>query len=259
MTIGQVVRRFWPDVRPLRWWLLLLVVLLAGAPLIAVLEVLLFQRLVDDVLVPATLGPLVWIAALYVGLNLLSAVISGVDDYLSTWISQRFLVRLRTQVFSHVLAHPSHVHDRNRLGDTMSRLTSDTAAVESFMIGQFATGTGAVLRLVIYAGALFWLSGSWPWSRWSPLPCSGGWPPTSPGWSRTSPANAAAGPARSARSPRSGCPTPPSCRPTTARPTRSRTTTGRTSPSPRPSWSAPGSARSSCRWPTWPSWSAPWR
>ena len=157
MTIGQVVRRFWPDLRPLRWWLLFLVVLLAGAPLIAVLEVLLFQTLVDDVLVPATLRPLAWIAALYVGLSLLSAVISGVDGYLSTWISQKFLVGLRTKVFSHVLAHPSHVHDRNRLGDTMSRLTSDTAAVESFMIGQFASGTGAVLRLVIYAGALFWL------------------------------------------------------------------------------------------------------
>ncbi len=157
MTVTQVVRRFWPDVRPLRWWLLVLVVLLAGAPLIAVLEVLLFQTLVDDVLVPATLGPLLWIAALYVALNLLSAVISGVDDYLSTWISQKFLVGLRTKVFSHVLAHPSHVQDRNRLGDTMSRLTSDTAAVESFMIGQFASGTGAVLRLVIYAGALFFL------------------------------------------------------------------------------------------------------
>ena len=98
MTIRQVVRRFWPDVRPLRWWLLLLVVLLVGAPLIAVLEIVLFQKLVDDVLVPATLGPLVWIAALYVGLNLLSAVISGVDDYLSTWISQKFLVGLRTKV-----------------------------------------------------------------------------------------------------------------------------------------------------------------
>ncbi len=157
MTIVEVVRRFWPDVRPLRWWLLLLVVLLAAAPLIAVLEVLLFQRLVDDVLVPAALGPLLWLAVLFVGLNLLSAVISGVDDLLSTWISQRFLVGLRTKVFSHVLAHPSHVHDRNRLGDTMSRLTSDTAAVESFMIGQFASGTGAVLRLVIYSVALFWL------------------------------------------------------------------------------------------------------
>ena len=130
--------------------------LLVAAPLIAVLEVLLFQRLVDDVLVPATLGPLLWIAGALRRASTCSAPSSpGVDDYLSTWISQKFLVRLRTQVFSHVLAHPSHVHDRNRLGDTMSRLTSDTAAVESFMIGHLASGTGAVLRLVVYAGALF--------------------------------------------------------------------------------------------------------
>ncbi len=157
MTIHQVFHRFWPDLRPLRWCLVLLVVLLSGPPIIAVLEVLLFQRLVDDVLVPATLQPLLWIAGLYVGLNLLSALISGVDDYLSTWISQKFLVELRTKVFSHVLAHPSHVHDRNRLGDTMSRLTSDTAAVESFMVGKASTGIGALLRLTIYAGALFYL------------------------------------------------------------------------------------------------------
>jgi ATP-binding cassette, subfamily B, bacterial len=157
MTVRQVVRRFWPDVRPLRGWLVLLVALLAAAPVMAVLEVLLFQRLVDDVLVPAELGPLPWIAALYVGLSLMSAVVSGFDDYLSTWVSQRFLVGLRTEVFGHVLGHPSHVQDRSRLGDTMSRLTSDTAAVETFMIGNLATGSGAVLRLAVYAGALFWL------------------------------------------------------------------------------------------------------
>ena len=127
LTVTDVVRRFWPRLRPLRGWLLLGMLLLAAAPAISVAEVLLFQRLVDDVLVPATLEPLIWIAAIYVGLNLLSAVVSGCDDYLSTWVSQRFLVKLRTQVFSHVLAHPGHVHDRKRLGDTMSRLTSDTA------------------------------------------------------------------------------------------------------------------------------------
>ena len=166
-TLRHVARIFsvLPDLRPLRWWLLLGSVLLAG-PLIAVAEILLFQSLVDDVLVPATSGPLLWIAAMYVGLNLLSAVISGVDDYLSTWISQKFLVQLRTKVFGHVLAHPSHVHDRNRLGDTMSRLTSDTAAVESFMIGQFATGhrRGAAARRSTPARCSG-CSGSWRWPR----------------------------------------------------------------------------------------------
>ena len=173
------------------------------------LEVVLFQKLVDDVLVPATLGPLVWIAAMYVGLNLLSAVISGVDDYLSTWISQKFLVGLRTKVFGHVLAHPSHVHERSRLGDMMSRLTSDTAAVERFMIGQFATGAAAVIRLVIYTGALFWLQRELALAALVAAPLFWWVATRFARFVKAVSRSAAAAPARWARSPRSGGPPRP--------------------------------------------------
>ena len=92
MTLRAVFVQFWPALRPLRWWIVLGLVLLAVGSLIGIAEILLFQRLVDDVLVPATFGPLLWIALTYVGLNILSAIISGGDDILSTWVSQRFLV-----------------------------------------------------------------------------------------------------------------------------------------------------------------------
>ncbi len=157
LTVTDVVRRFWPRLRPLRGWLLLGMLLLAAAPAISVAEVMLFQRLVDDVLVPADVGPLLWLALAYVGLNLLSGVVSGADDYLSTWISQRFLVGLRRDSFAHVLSLPAVTHDRRRLGDVLTRLTSDVAAVESFMVGQLAGGVGAALKLVFFVGALFWL------------------------------------------------------------------------------------------------------
>ena len=157
MTIKQVIRRFWPQLRPLRLWLVLGLGVLLAAPAIEVIEIMLFQRLVDDVLVPANLQPLLTLALLYVGLNVASAVISGLDDYLSTWVSQRFLVRLRTDVFRHVLSLPLHVHERRRLGDVMSRITSDVAAVESFMIAQLSEGLGAVIRLSFFVGALFYL------------------------------------------------------------------------------------------------------
>jgi subfamily B ATP-binding cassette protein MsbA len=123
--LRHIVRCFWPWLRPLRWPLLLGALLLAAAPIVEVAEVLLFERLVDDVLVPADPGPLLVIAAVYVALNLVSAAVSVVDDYLSTWISQRFTVSLRIDVFRHVLAQPQHVHDHRRLGDVLSRLTSD--------------------------------------------------------------------------------------------------------------------------------------
>jgi ATP-binding cassette, subfamily B, bacterial len=157
MTLRQVAVRFWPRLRPLRWWLVAAVALLAAAPLIEIAEILLFQRLVDDVLVPAEWRPLVWLALVYVGLNLLSAVTSGLDDYLGTWISQRFLLDLRVDVFRHVLSLPLHVHERRRLGDVMSRLTSDVSAVETFMIGHLTGAVDSVLRLLFFAGALLYL------------------------------------------------------------------------------------------------------
>lgn len=58
MTLRQVVSRFWPMLRPLRWWLFAGLLLLLAAPAVTVAEALLFQRLVDDVLVPANLRPL---------------------------------------------------------------------------------------------------------------------------------------------------------------------------------------------------------
>jgi subfamily B ATP-binding cassette protein MsbA len=84
-------------------------------------------------------------------------VISGADDYLSTWISQKFLLDLRTDVFRHVLSLPLHVHDRRRLGDVMARLQGDVAAVESFMVGQLAGGIDSVLRLLFFGGALLYM------------------------------------------------------------------------------------------------------
>ena len=157
MRVREVARRFWPRLRPLRWWLALGMVLLAAGPAITVVEVMLFQRLVDDVLVPADLSPLLYLGLLYVGLNVLSGVVDGADDYLSTWISQRFLVGLRRDSFDHVLSLPAVTADRRRLGDVLTRLTSDIGAVESFMVGQLSVGVGAVLQLVFYAGALIWM------------------------------------------------------------------------------------------------------
>ena len=157
MVLRQVFTEFWPLLRPLRWWMLLGLMFLALGSLIEIVEIMLFERLVDDVLVPADYSPLVWIAGAYIGLNLLSAVVSGADDLLSTWVSQRFLVRLRTDTFRHVLSLPLEAHDRHRLGDVLSRLTSDINAVERFMVGYLSSGLGSVIRLVFFVGALFWL------------------------------------------------------------------------------------------------------
>lgn len=157
LRLVDIARRFWPRLRPLRGWLVLGLLLLTVAPLISVAEAVLYQRLVDDVLVPAAFEPLLVLALLYIGLNVASGVVSGADDYLATYVSQRFLVDLRRDVFSHVLSLPAATQDRRRLGDTLTRLTSDVAAVERFMVSQVSEGVGALVRLLVLVGALVWM------------------------------------------------------------------------------------------------------
>ncbi|ANY24090.1 hypothetical protein BCM27_15965 [Gordonia terrae] len=153
----QVFRTFAPRLRPVRWWLLAGLTLSVIPALIAVAKIALFERLVDDVLVPADLGPFASIAGIYIALNLLAAVIDGADDYLGTWISQRFLTTLRRDAFAHVLALPSHRLDHLRLGDVMSRLTSDIGTVESFMVRHLTWGFRQSATLVVYVIALMWM------------------------------------------------------------------------------------------------------
>ena len=53
-----------------------------------------------------------------------------------------------------MLSLPAATHERRRLGDTLTRLTSDVAAVERFMMTQASEGVGDAGALLVLVGAL---------------------------------------------------------------------------------------------------------
>jgi ABC-type multidrug transport system fused ATPase/permease subunit len=153
----EVVRRFWPDARPFRRWLPLALALIAAGVAVETAEIFLFKLVVDEVLVPGELGPLLWIAAACVGLLLLGGAIALADDLLNTWLGERFLLTMRTRVFGHLLTLSPDALDRRRLGDVLTRLGGDVAAIESFVLSGVASAFAAVLQIVFFVGALFYL------------------------------------------------------------------------------------------------------
>ena len=158
VPVREIFRRFWPYARPYRRWLLVLLIGVAALPAIQTLEIWLFKVLVDEVLVPRDFGPFPWIALSFVGLSLLGALIGFVDDYGSTWIGERFVLSLRTSVFRHLQGLSLDFFERRRLGDLIARLTGDVSAIESFVLSGVADAVSYVLRIVFFAGALFYLS-----------------------------------------------------------------------------------------------------
>jgi ATP-binding cassette, subfamily B, bacterial len=153
----EVVRRFWPDARPFRRRLPLALALIAAGVAVETAEIFLFKVVVDEVLVPGDIGPLPWIAAACVGLLLLGGAIALADDLLNTWLCERFLLAMRSRVFGHLLTLSPDALDRRRLGDVLTRLGGDVAAIESFVLSGVASAFAAVLQIAFFVGALFYL------------------------------------------------------------------------------------------------------
>jgi ATP-binding cassette subfamily B protein len=156
--IREIFRRFWPDVRPFRGLLCISLLVVVVSPAVEAAEIWMFKILVDDVLTPRDFAAFPIVAAAYVGLTLLGGAVSFADRYLNAWIGEHFLQRMRTRVFAHLHTLSVSFFDRRRLGDLLSRLTGDVAAIESLVLAGVTRAASALIRLVLFAGLMFYLN-----------------------------------------------------------------------------------------------------
>src|SRR3954451_1243906 len=157
VSLPAIVRRFWPYARRYRKWLVLTGLFIVLDAAIETAAVWLFKVLVDDVLVPHDVHALVWVASLFVAVTLAGGVVSFADEVMSTWVSERFLLDLRTRFYAHLQRLPLDFFEGRRLGDVLSRLTGDIQAIESFVLSGVADALSYGLRVGFFVGALFYL------------------------------------------------------------------------------------------------------
>src|SRR3954452_13725620 len=157
VPVRAIARRFWPYARPYRPWLILTGLFIVLDAAIETAAVWLFKVLVDEVLVPRDLHALVWVGALFVAITVAGGAVGFADDVLSTWVSERFLLDLRTRFYAHLQTLPLDFFEGRRLGDVLSRLTGDIQAIESFVLSGVADALSYALRVVFFAAALFYL------------------------------------------------------------------------------------------------------
>ncbi|MFE2549310.1 ABC transporter ATP-binding protein [Streptomyces sp. NPDC059355] len=158
VTPREAFRRFWPYTRGGRRWLVPILLFSMIGPLLDAAEIWLFKIVVDEVLVPRDLSPFLWIALAYLGLVLASGVLAFADDVLSTWVGERFLLALRSDVYRHVQGLSLGFFERRRLGDVLSRITGDVDAIETFLLSGVTNALYYVIQLGVFLGLLFYLS-----------------------------------------------------------------------------------------------------
>ncbi|WP_190822887.1 ABC transporter ATP-binding protein [Saccharopolyspora pogona] len=158
VSVREIFRRFWPYLRPYRGWLCVVMALILIAPVLDAATIWFFKILVDKVLVPRDFSLFFGLAAAYVVVTLLSGLISFGDRYLSTWLAERFLLELRTDLFRHLHELSVEFLERRKIGDTLSRITGDIAAIENLVLSGLTQTISYAFKIVLFTGALFVLS-----------------------------------------------------------------------------------------------------
>jgi ABC-type multidrug transport system fused ATPase/permease subunit len=79
------------------------------------------------------------IAALYLILGILTRGSSAVSLYLGLDVGRRSVIRLRERLYKHIIHSNMKFHDRLSRADLLSRVVSDTRAIEAVVLGPMVT------------------------------------------------------------------------------------------------------------------------
>ncbi|MFJ1974370.1 ABC transporter ATP-binding protein [Streptomyces sp. NPDC087903] len=150
-------RRFWPLTKGLRGRLVAVWVCTVLAALAETEAILLFAELTDHALQQGSLAAFWRPAVEWLGVAVVGALVAYAGNSLAAWLTERFVMRLREQVFDHVQQLPPHFFQRHRQGDLLSRLTGDIEAIETMVVSGLVGAASAVFSALFYAAAAFWL------------------------------------------------------------------------------------------------------
>ncbi len=101
------------------------------------------------------------LALITVALLVLTMINSLCDSLAEIYLAQggrRVGYNMRVFLYGHLQKLSMTFHSKSRTGDILTRVTSDVAAVESFIIGNLSDFVGSALALIIRMGAIFWIA-----------------------------------------------------------------------------------------------------
>lgn len=139
--------KLWNLVRPYVPRLLLASLLLIGISSIGLIAPFIAGRIVDTALTGASqaLGQVVLIL---IGLFACLGLLSFFEHYLLSSTGSRFLNALRNRLFGHLVRQPPSFYEERRLGELLSRLSSDLSTVESGLTTKIPSGFQATISFI---------------------------------------------------------------------------------------------------------------
>ena len=116
---------------------------------------------VDSAAIGITAEDVRVLAVITVALVVLTMLNSFCDSLAEIYLAQggrKVGFNMRVFLYGHLQKLSLSFHSQSRTGDILTRVTSDVAAVENFIIGNLSDFVGSALALVVRMAAIFWIA-----------------------------------------------------------------------------------------------------
>ena len=167
---ARLMRRLLTYLRPYKGTVALSILLLAIASGLVIVGPWLTQQAIDVAIPQRDRDRLATLALVFVGVTLVSFLIQYAQTLLTTWLGQRIMYDLRTQIFAHLQRLDLRFYDRNPTGRLMTRITSDVETLNELFSSGIVTVFGDLFSLAFIVGAMLLLDARLALVTFSVLP-----------------------------------------------------------------------------------------
>ena len=154
---GRLMKRLLDYLRPYKWQVALAIGLLLAASLLQIVGPWLTQIAIDDAIPDGDTSLLATIAAAYLASVLADFVLLYVQSVLTTWLGQRVMYDLRTEIFAKLQRLDLHFYDRNPVGRLMTRITSDVETLNELFSSGVVAAFGDFFTLAFILSAMLYM------------------------------------------------------------------------------------------------------
>ena len=133
------------------------IIALLGATATTIAGPVIAQQAIDRGIVPGDFGTVQFWVAIYLVVAVLGWAFTATQSYLTTWVGERVLTDLRSDLFRHIQRLDLGYFERTRAGVVISRLTNDIEALDTLVTDGPTTLVQNTITLIGSAAVLLWV------------------------------------------------------------------------------------------------------
>ncbi|GAA2394779.1 ABC transporter ATP-binding protein [Streptomyces coeruleofuscus] len=137
-----------------RRWVALAVLLTLGASALSLAQPLLVKQVIEATASGSAIGPAL---ALLVVLFLAQALVQGLAQFVLARTGEGIVLGIRLGLIKHVLRLPMAVYDRHRIGDLISRTSTDSTTLRLLVAEGFTEAVTGAIGLIGIVVLMIWL------------------------------------------------------------------------------------------------------